>query len=343
MTSSQGHWSWISSPSRDQPLPKEAPSVLTESWLLDLFRRRLCDWLKGPDMGEALQTSVPRFIAALAQQSTLSGEHLQDDPLYSEAIAGLISDRIITREKGEIRFVHEAYGEWTIVKMLISHRNVPGFLNSCNESLTLVRPFRLYASHLLEVERAPEFWAELLDSLEQQEGSLSPRWYQDALGVPLSSPLQDEILPKIGPYLLERNGYLLSKFLKVMRTAHVNPIQCCHLFSHLPAAEAEKYEALCTVPIHEQWAPTLKWLLFRPDSIRGEVLVEFSEIAKIWMKDRRNLELRREVAEFCFKIWENPPLERCDKETKKSIIEAILWASDACQTKWTSLSGGMSQ
>jgi hypothetical protein len=308
---------------------EEAPSVLTESWLLDLFWEEIVRLAEGARHGRGTPDQRARFVAALAQQSTLSGEHLQDDPLYSEAIAGLISDRIITREKGEIRFVHEAYGEWTIVKMLISHRNVPGFLNSCNESLTLVRPFRLYASHLLEVERAPEFWAELLDSLEQQKGSLSPRWYQDALGVPLSSPLQDEILPKIGPYLLERNGYLLSKFLKVMRTAHVKPDPVLSsLFSHLPAAEAEKYEALCTVPIHEQWAPTLKWLLSRPDNIQGEALVEFLEIAKIWMKDRRKQDLRREVAEFCFKIWENPPSERCDKETKKSIIEAILWASD---------------
>ena len=311
--------------------PEEVPPVLTESWLLDLFWEEVVRLAEGTRYGRGTPDQRARFLTALAQQSFLDGEHgLQDDSLYSEAIVGLISDRIITRENGEVRFVHDAYGEWTTVKMLASHKkDIPGFLESHNESLILVRPFRLYVSYVLEVERVPESWADLLDSLEQREGSLSPRWYQDALGAVLSSPLQGEILQRIGPYLLERDGYLLSRFLKAMRTVCVQPDpKVSGLFSHLPITEAEKYSALCTVPVHDQWIPALKWLLSYPGSIQDEVLVEFSQIASTWMKDRGNQDLRREVAEFCFRIQDNVPSGRHSEESRKNIIEAILWASD---------------
>ena len=52
------------------------------------------------------------------------------------------------------------------------------------------------------------------------------------------------------------------------------------------------------------------------------------------MKDRRNLELRREVAEFCFKIWENlPSWDGVTKKPRRASSRPSCGRLTACQTE----------
>ena len=313
------------------PPSEGIPPVLTETWLLDWFWKevvRLGDEFR---LDKGKPDTREQLLIRIARQS-LKGDNFisVSNDMDSEAVSGVVSDRLIIREDNHIRFAHDVYEDWALA-LLLKHNNrdIPGFLTEIGEPLRLVRAFRLYASGLLEVKQSPETWLNLLDALEGKH-TLSPRWYQIALTAPLFSPLLNEILPRIRPCLFESDAALLSKFLKALRTICVQPSPRAYAtFGDLPPAELEKYLAYWTIPIWKQWAPVIRLVLQNPSVINDGVVLEFSHIAEKWMTNTEKDQLfRKEIANISLKILNDDLLQSYKDEPRDQYIKSVLWAAD---------------
>ena len=313
------------------PPSEGIPPVLTETWLLDWFWKevvRLGDEFR---LDKGKPDTREQLLIRIARQS-LKGDNFisVSNDMDSEAVSGVVSDRLIIREDNHIRFAHDVYEDWALA-LLLKHNNrdIPGFLTEIGEPLRLVRAFRLYASGLLEVKQSPETWLNLLDALEGKH-TLSPRWYQIALTAPLFSPLLNEILPRIRPCLFESDAALLSKFLKALRTICVQPSPRAYAtFGDLPPAELEKYLAYWTIPIWKQWAPVIQLVLQNPGVINDKVIFELSHIAEKWMTNTEKDQLfRKEIANISLKILNDGLLQSYEDEPRNQYIKSVLWAAD---------------
>ena len=316
--------------------PESVPSTLSESWLLDWFWKEVIRLAEGVRRGRGNPDKREQLLIRIAMQS-LRGDRFVaiSDDMDSEAVSGLVSDRLLVKEGNYLRFAHDVLEDWTLA-MLLKHRKdeIPRFLIQIGEPLRLVRAFRLYASRLLEVEQSPNAWLNLLITLEN-ESTLSPRWYQIALTAPLFSPLLKEILPRIQSYLFENDGALLSNFLKALRTICVQPSPTAYIvFGDLPQAELEKYLAYLTVPIWKQWTPVIQLVLQNPDVIKDEVSFEFSHLAEKWMTNtEKNQLFRKEIATLSLRVLNDGLLQSYKDQPKNRYIKSVLWAADCLPDK----------
>lgn len=316
----------------DISLPLEsAPSTLSESWLLEWFWKEVVRLAEGVRQGKGNPNKREQLLIRIAMQS-LRGDIFVaiSDDMDSEAVSGLVTDRLLVKEDNHLRFAHDVLKDWTLAMLLEHHKDeIPRFLIQIGEPLRLVRAFSLYASRLLEVEQPPSAWLSLLITLEN-ESTLSPRWYQTALTAPLFSPLLKEILPRIQSYLFENNGALLSNFLKALRTICVQPSPAAYsVFGDLPREELEKYLAYWTIPIWKQWIPAVQLVLQNPDVIKDEVSFEFSHIAEKWMANtEKNQLFRKEIATLSLRILNDGLLQSYEDQPKNRYIKSVLWAAD---------------
>ena len=310
---------------------EEIPPVLTETWLLDWFWKKVVRLADGLRPGRGNPDAREQLLIRIARQS-LSGDNFitVSEDMDFEAVSGLVSDKLVIREDNHLRFAHDVYEDWALT-ILLKHHNtdIPVFLTQIGEPLRLVRAFRLYASGLLEVKQSPETWLNLLVDLEG-ERTLSPRWYQIALTAPLFSLLLEKILPRIRPCLFENNAALLSKFLNALRTICVRPHPRVNtLFDDLPPAELEKYRAYLTIPIWKQWAPVIQLVLQNPGVINDKIALEFSHIAEKWMTNTKTNQLfREEIANISLKLLNDGLLQSYEDEPRNQFIKSVLWAAD---------------
>lgn len=329
----------------DISLPPEAvPPTLTETWLLDWFWKevvRLADKLR-PGRGDPGKRE--QLLFHIAMQS-LRGNKLVDisGDMDSEAVSGLVSDRVLVKEDNYLRFTHDVFEDWTLTKLLLHHKNdIPRFLLQTGEPLRLAKAFRLYASRLLELERSPSAWLSLLANLED-ESSLSPRWYQIALTALLFSPLLEEILPQIEPHLFEKEGTLLNKLLNALRKICVQPSPTTYaLFGDLPQAELEKYLAYLTIPIWRQWIPVIQLVIQNLDNLSDKGILEFSYITEKWMTNTEGNQLfRKEISELSLNLLNSRFLKMNQgsilksslkyeeqEQVRKNLVKSVLWAAD---------------
>jgi energy-coupling factor transporter ATP-binding protein EcfA2 len=313
------------------PPSEEVPPILTETWLLDWFWKEVVRLAEGSRSGGGNPDTREQLLIRIARQSVGGDDFITvSDDMDFEAVSGLVSDRLLIRDDNHIRFAHNVYEDWTLTIQLKHHnRDIPGFLTEVDDPLRLVRAFRLHASRLLEVKQSPETWLNFLTALEGKH-TLSPRWYQIALTAPLFSPLLNEILPRIQPFLFENDAALLSKFLNALRTICVQPSPLVNtLFGDLPPAELEKYLAYWTIPIWKQWTPVIQLVLQNPGVISDKVAFEFSHIAEKWMTNTEKDQLfRKEIANLSLKILNDGLLQSYKDEPRSQYIKSVLWAAD---------------
>ena len=315
---------------------ESVPSTLSESWLLHWFWKEVVRLAEKLRPGRGNPTKREQLLIRIAKQS-LRGDKLIaiSDDMASEAVSGLVSDRILVREDDHLQFSHDVYEDWTLTMLLKDHKDeIPRFLIQIGEPLRLVRAFHLYAARLLEVEQSSSAWLNLLTALEK-ETILSPRWYQIALTAPLFSPLLKEIWPRIQSHLSDNGGALLSNFLKALRTICVKPSpMATRVFGDLPQAEFEKYLAYWTIPVREQWLPVIQFVLQNENVIKDKVSFEFSHIAEKWMINTEKNDLfRKEIANLSLKILNDGLLQSYKDKPKNQFIKSVLWAADCLPDK----------
>lgn len=311
---------------------KPLPHSMTESWLLDWYWKEIVRLGEGTRHGIGHPDQRESIMLSLAMES-LDGEtiHLVDINKDADAIAGLISDRLLTKEGNSLRFAHDVIEDWALAILLrYNEKKLLEFLLKFNDRLSLTRPFALYAAHLLEYERSSDSWFNLLKSLESEK-SLSPRWRQSALTVPLTSPMLQDLLPTIEPYLYG-NSALLCDFLKFTRTICVKPDPAVYSLLYGLSEEAlEQYLAYWTVPIASQWIPIIDLLLEKQEIIKDVVLMEFSFICEKWMTRTINdpdQSLRKKLATFSLNILNKGLLQEYEDQPKNRYILSALFAAN---------------
>lgn len=324
--------------------PDLVPSKLSESWLLDWFWRevvRLGEQTR-PGRGHPIQRerALVQFAEQLLQSNQVS---IHSGELESEALAGLLSDRLLLNSDGQIQFTHDVLADWALTMWIRQNeKDMPELLLETGEPLRLTRAVQLFSAGFLELTRTPDAWVELLDELESQD-DLSPRWHQAALTAPLYSPLLDDILSQMKSKCLKDKGILLSKLLWGLRTHVVQPSQLAYSFSSLPPPEFEKYLAYMSIPIWEQWIPLIRFTLANVESLGDQCLLEFSFVVDKWMTNTNgDLLFRKDITMLAMNLLETRFLRRMrfgderasslsydeENQVRKNLAECVLWAAD---------------
>ncbi len=315
---------------------KPLPHSLTESWLLDWYWKEIVRLGEGTRHGLG-QPDQRESIMILLALKTLNGDK---SPLVgnfenSDALSGLVSDRLLKKEGDTLRFAHDVIEDWALTVLLkINETNLINFLLKFNDNLSLRRPFSLYAASLLETRQSPSEWFVLIELLCNAK-SLSPRWRQRVLLVPLTSPMLGELLPALKQRLY-CDSALLRDFLKFTRTFCVKTDSSAYaVFYGLSEEEIERYLPYWTTPIASQWSPIIELLLEKQDVIKDEVLTEFSFICEKWMTrtiDDTDQSLRKKIAIFSLGILNGGLLEEYEDQPKNRCIISALFAAN-CMPK----------
>ncbi|MCK4351794.1 hypothetical protein KAW65_00110 [candidate division WOR-3 bacterium] len=311
---------------------KSLPPILTETWLLDWFWKEVVHLAEGTRPGRGNPDKREQLLISVGKDFLTTGSSAIDISMDSEALSGLISDKLLTQEDNHIKFAHDVLEDWTLTMLISQNKgNIIGFLKQFDESLYLVRPFRLFASRLLEVSSSPKEWMGLLTTLES-DNSISPRWYQTALTAPLFSPLLPEILSQIEKHLFENECLLLAKLLNALRIICVQPSSMAYaIFPDLPQREFEKYLAYWTVPVWPQWFPIIKLVVKNRNKLGYRAFYEFSEVSQKWMTNTEGDKLlRKEIAKLCLELLDSKFIKDTigTDDIRNNLIKSVLWAAD---------------
>ncbi|MBN1245578.1 hypothetical protein JXA31_08295 [Candidatus Bathyarchaeota archaeon] len=309
-----------------------APSQLSEVWLMDWYWKEVVRLAERMRRGAGNPDTREELLIRLAMHSLIGKPFdVYTNNLDAEAVSGLVSDRLLVKEGNRLRFAHDVLEDWTLTALLSRHKNeMPKYLLELGDPLRLVRPFRLHASRLLELDNDQDSWLNLLTMLSSNR-QLSSRWYQIALTTPLFSPLLTRILHVIKPSLLANNGALLSELLKAVRTVCVETNPTVYsLLGDLPPEELDKYLAYWTIPAKEQWLPIIEFMLQNPSVIKEQILDEFSYIAEKWMNSfiGQDKLLRKETASLCLNILNEGLLKKYTDEPKNRYILSLLYGAE---------------
>ena len=306
------------------------PNLLTETWLLDWFWKMVVRCSNNLMQGMGYPDKREQLLLYLAEQSLGENKLIPiTSTMDSEATSGLVSDGLLLREDGHLRFAHDVFEDWALAVLFDNHKNnIPEFLRKAGEPIGLARAFRLFASKYLEVKQSPLDWVSLLTTLESDD-TLSPRWYQIVLTAPLFSPVT-ELIQQMQPYLFDKEGILLTKLLKALRISCVRPDPSAYLiFGDLPRIELEKYLAYMTIPIWPQWIPVIQIVLQNSDKLSDECILEFSYIAEKWMTTTNNNQpFRKEIVNFSLRVLNGGLLQSYKDEPKNQYVKSVLWAAD---------------
>lgn len=312
-------------------LPSTAvPDIPTETWLLDWFWKVVVRFSNSLVQGMGHPDKREQLLLYLAEQSLGENKLIPiNGTMDPEATSGLVSDKLLLREDGHLRFAHDVFEDWALAVLFDNHKdNIPGFLKKVGEPIGLARAFRLHVSKYLEVRQSPLDWVKLLNMLESDD-TLSPRWYQIVLTAPLFSPVL-ALIPQMQSYLFDNEGILLTKLLKALRMSCVQPDPNAYLmFGDLPRVELEKYLAYMTIPIWRQWLPVIQIVLQNSDKLSDECILEFSYIAEKWMTTTHNNQLfRKEIVNFSLQVLNGGVLQSYKDEPKNQYVKSVLWAAD---------------
>ncbi len=330
---------------------EEIPAKYTHSWLYKWGWNQLIRLGEMNIRGKGKPDAREQFIIDLAMYKITEGiSDLEINSSKFEVVNGLISDRIIREQNGSYEFVHDVYEDWALAHILKQRRkSLIAFLKQTGESLRLVRPFRLFSSLLLEVENVPEEWRNLLIETGNSmvDKVISPRWFQTVLSSPLFSPIIEDILPKIKEILLNENGTLYIEFLKLLRTACIQPNPEMYvIFSDLPEEELERYLVHWSIPIWNQWIPVIRFSLSNITNLSDKALFELTFIMKKWMINTGgNVLFRNEITSLCLDLLisrflkydlekeKEISLEYEEKKIiRKNLLISVLWGAD-CSSK----------
>ncbi|MFW9996050.1 MAG: metallophosphoesterase [Candidatus Odinarchaeota archaeon] len=289
----------------------------TVSWLFTWFWKefiRLSDNIeenKGhPDQREKLMLEIAEKLLYGTSYRIKAGE------INLDAMNGLTNDRLIKRENDHLVFVHDIYEDWALTAILLKYniKELPEFLLKTGESYHLAKSSRLLSLKLLEVDKTPEIWLDLLVQLGSYgtENYISPQWYQIVLSAPLFSSSLASILPSIKGALLENNCILLNKLLRALRTTRVEPDPVIwNIFRDLPEEQLSIYLAYNSKPVISQWTAVIHFILENITEMYDSSLYEISSVIKKWMIHTEGCErYRQEIVELGLKLLESTFLKK---------------------------------
>lgn len=318
---------------------KDFPERPTESWLLNWFWKSLIrlDEFKGIRGNPEEREKIVKKLA----ESVLSGnrELNIDKEMNSEAINGLISDRIISRTNNKITFAHDVLEEWALTILFKFHgETISEYLVEYSEPIYLTRPFQLYVLEILEIQKSPDKWIKLYTDIKENS-KLSPRWYQIILTAPLFSPSINNNLKQIKPYLFNDELNILRNFLNALRKVCIKPDPMIYKnFGDLPKKELEKFVSYTMKPVKRQWLPVIQLLIQNIEKLNDKELLEFSYISEKWMRNTEGKEdIRVELAQIsvkllisCFIKFKPNSSLNMDEEDKirDNLVISVLFAAD---------------
>jgi len=253
---------------------------------------------------------------------------IQEKPDEND-VSGLISDRILQKENGIIRYSHDTIRDWSFVQLLtIRENDIPGFLNKFQESPQLFRSFQIFGEGIIE-NKDTKKWLCIYDSLEQNS-QISPYWYQVFLSSLVTSPLRFQNIEIMENILLANESRLLTKLLKTIKTICNKPdLVIYKILASKPKSEREKILSHFTIPNYGEWDPVIDLVLKNPEAIKGEFLTEFAEVANVWMQNtQKNYKYREDIALLSIKLLEKNLLEDYHDQPKFNYLNSVLWATD---------------
>ena len=268
------------------------------------------------------------FDISVRQLCNQRYEIIQEKPNEND-VTGLISDRILQKENGILRYSHDTIRDWSFVQLLTIHEgNIPEFLKHFQESPQLFRSIQIFGEGIIE-NKDTKKWLDIFNSLEQNS-QISPYWSQVFLSSLVTSPLRKGNIEVISDVLLANKSQLLVKLLKTIKTVCNKPnLVLYRIFAYGPKNEREKLMSHFTIPNHLQWDPVINLVRKNPEAIEGQLLAEFAEIAKEWMQNtKKDDKYRREIAILSIRLLEEKLLDDYDDQPKFSYLNSVLWATD---------------
>jgi hypothetical protein len=105
----------------DIALPSASlPHLITETWLLDWFWQEIVCLAEKVRQGRGHPKDREQILLRLGYRSLQSGETVKQDS-DSEALSGLISDRLIVDSGNDLRFGHDVLEDWTLAVIFRHH------------------------------------------------------------------------------------------------------------------------------------------------------------------------------------------------------------------------------
>lgn len=234
------------------------------------------------------------------------GDEYDELKLDRKAIDGLISDRIIRKEK-KLTFVHDAFFDWTLAVILESSEDIVEFIKKHNESYYISEAFRLFCCKLIEIDNNIYTWIKIKNDIENAN-FMKPIWREIIFTAPLFCSNIKEFLKE-----LKDENVIIDILISMNK-------YCIKINE---SSRGKKIEI-----ISENWSPIIEFIA--SSDFRSEILMfEVTNILIIWIKWAKVGKIEEAISRKLEKYYQKTfVILSKDKILilKQNIIEYLIWS-----------------
>ena len=273
------------------------PGAVGEGWLFDLFWNEAVLRRGGMREGRGHRRDREKILVDMAERAYRGLPPADPHDLDRDAVDGLLTDGLARTAGNRLAFAHDVIEDYALARMIEWARpRRPLFGGSAN-TRRLVRPLRICAAKMLEVDASADEWNALLEDCRRLENGNV--WARECLLGASDSDVAWSNLGTISGVLLRNGGALLAKLLAALPSAFLrdNPYWALAA-KERGIVEPGLHPAYYKLPRDERFAPVLSLALDNMEGLGGAATAQFIRTAAWWSRNGANHDLKRRIAGY---------------------------------------------
>lgn len=277
--------------------PEGALGAVGEGRLFDLFWHEAVlrrGWLRGGRGHRLAREKLLTDMAARAHEGIPpAGLHGLDQ----DAVDGLLDDALARRVGNHLVAAHDVIEDYALARLIDDAESRLALLERKAGSRRLIRPLRICAAKMLEVDGSADRWETLLkDCRSLADGEVLAR--ECLLGIADTDAARQN-LDAAADILLRDGGALLARLLAALPSAFSrgNP-RWDQAIAGRFALHPGMHEAYYKLPRDERFSPVLSFALDNMDHLGDAATAEFIRIAAEWARSGDDCSLKRRIADY---------------------------------------------
>ena len=277
--------------------PGGAPNAIGEGWLFDRFWKEAVLRRNGMREGRGHWRIREKLLMDAAERACTGRPPADLHDLDPDAVDGLLTEALARKIGTRLVAAHDVIEDYALAKLIECAESRRLLFEKSAGSRRLVRPLRICAAKMLEVDASAGEWESLLEDCRLLAGG--EVWARECLLGAADSDAARPNLDVINGALLKDGGALLARLLAALPSAFLrdNP-RWDQAAGEGSDAKPGLHPAYYKLPMDERFAPVLSFALDNMDGPCDAAAAEFIRTAAMWARNGKDRALKRRIAEY---------------------------------------------
>lgn len=279
------------------PSREDAPGAIGEGLLFDRFWNEAVLRRGGLRGGRGHGRTREKLLTDMAVRAYEGRPPADPHDMDQDAVDGLLDDALARMAGNQLVAAHDVIEDYALARLIDDAESRRALLERKAGSRRLIRPLRICAAKMLEVDGSADRWESLLkDCRRSADGEVLAR--ECLLGIADSDAARPNLDAAAG-ILLRGGGDLLAGLLAALPSAFLrdNP-RWAQVAGEQSAARLTMHKAYYRLPRDERFSPVLSFALDNMDRLGGTAAAEFVRTAAMWARSGKDRCLKRRIADY---------------------------------------------